>query len=332
MYVWNLRAVAIAIALAIPAASQSPQPPVVALATGTSLTLATASGQIAQRIPLKRPVYAFALSRDRKLLATVAPDTQTGGSLSLLNLQTHTQTRLTTGHLYFQAKDLNKGETEVYDDPQFSPDGRSLAFAIHTDNPGDGNDAVMDSGPIAVMDLATRKVRVLHSTTKIDGQGPCFANDPMWSPDGKWILFNCEDGAFITDAQGAELRGLKWGTDRDASSYAVSWVGNGCVLYARVVDAAPGVHYYDAAEALLFNWHTGKSQSPKPLPGFAKRSVAGLQEASPSAVIRRTDKELAIETDEKTWSFPESMWTRSKPPAAHLLESWPSDHIPTGCE
>ena len=137
-----LQAFCLAASLTIPAIAQSPEEPVVAFATGTTLVLASASGQVTQRVGLGHPLYNFALSSDRKLIVVVAPNTATGGSLSLLDLQTHRQTRLTSGNLYFKASELDKGETEVYDDPQFSPDRRSLAFAIHTDNPGDGNDAI----------------------------------------------------------------------------------------------------------------------------------------------------------------------------------------------
>lgn len=162
--------------LPIAANAQSSNEPVVAFAAGTTLALASATGRVTQRIELGQPLYNFALSSDRKLLVTVAHDTATGGNMSLLNLQTHKWARLTSGNLYFKASELDKSEKEVYDDPQFSPDHRSLAFAIHTDNPGDGNDAISDSGPIAVMDLLSHKVRVLKSTENIDGQGPCFAN------------------------------------------------------------------------------------------------------------------------------------------------------------
>jgi hypothetical protein len=330
-----LLAICLATFVAISAYGQSTKEPVVVFAIETTLTLADSSGQVMQKIELKHPIFNFALSKDRKLLATVALDTETGGNLSLLNLRTHTQTRLTNGNLYFKAKYLDKGETEVYDDPQFSPDGRSLAFAIHTDNPGDGNDAINDSGPIAVMNLQTRKVRVLKSTENIDGQGFCFANKPMWSPDGKWILFNCENGAFITDAQGTTLRDLKLGTDKDSMTEAVSWVGNSCVLYVQSVNAQPGD--YDRDEALLFNVHTSKSQNTAMLLAFPKWSVAGLREASDLAFIRETRSGIFLETNRKKWEFPEIKRILNdryswRAPAAHIIGGWKLSSIPHECK
>ena len=336
MRIGSLRAIVFVASLAIPAIAQTSNEPVVAFATGTTLTLAAASGQVTQKIDLKHPIFNFALSKDRKLLITVAPDTETGGNLSLLDLETRTQTRLTNGHLYFKANQLNQGETEVYDDPQFSPDGRSLAFAIHTDNPGDGNDAINDSGPIAVMDLQTHKTRVLKSTENIDGQGPCFANNPMWSPDGRWILFNCEAGGFITDVRGTALRDLKLGTDQDAYSYAVSWVGNSCVLFLQS-HTTNGSLDPGKDEVLLYNSRTSSSQKPALWKAFPSWSATGLREASDSAFILESRAGKTIETNGKEWTFPAARRVFSgqyswKVPAAHIIGAWQPSSIPHGCE
>lgn len=330
-----LRAIVFSAIATVPAVAQTSDEPVVAFVTATTLNLAASSGKVTQKIDVKKPVYNFALSGDRKLLVTVSADTATGGNLYLLNLQTHTQTRLTNGHLYFKTKDLDRDETEVYDDPQFSPDGRSIVFAIHTDNPGDGNDAINDSGPIAVMDLQTRKARVLKSTENIGGEGLCFANTPMWSPDGKWILFNCENGAFITDAGGTTIRELKLGTDQNTMAYATSWVGNSCVLTVQNIEVQPDNKESD--EILLFNLHTSKSRSPAALFASPKWAVAGLIEASESAFIRRSDSGISIETNEKTWGFSEiqrefkeqSSW---RAPAAHIMGGWHPSSIPQECK
>ena len=330
-----LRAIVFSAAATIPAIAQTSDEPVVAFVAGTTLNLAAPSGKITQKIDVKNPIYSFALSKDRKLLVTVSADTATGGNLYLLNLQTHAQARLTNGHLYFKTKDLDKDETEVYDDPQFSPDGLSLVFAIHTDNPGDGNDAINDSGPIAVMNLRTRKVRVLKSTENIGGEGLCFANTPKWSPDGKWILFNCESGAFITDVAGTTIRELKLGTEANTIAYATSWVGNSCVLTVRNIEVQPDNKESD--EILLFNPHTSKSGSPATLFSSPKWAVSGLIEASESVFIHRSDSGISIETNEMTWSFPEIQrefkerlsWRAS---AAHIIGGWHPLSIPQECK
>ncbi len=332
----RLTAFCFAATLAIPSCAQSSNDPVVTFAIGTKLTLATSSGQVAREIHLKHPVYDFALSKDRKQLVTVSPDTETGGNLSLLDLQTQAQIQLTNGHLYFKAKDLNKGETEVYEDPQFSPDGRSLTFAIHTDNPGDGNDAINDSGPIAVMEMKTRKVRVLKSTENIDGQGFCFANTPMWSPDGKWILFNCEAGGFITDVRGTTLRDLKLGTDQDPNAYAVSWVGNSCVLFVQS-HTTNGSLDPSKDEVFLYNLRTSSSQKLASWTALPSWRTAGLREASESVFILESHAGRTIETKGKEWTFPATQRVFSghyswKAPAAHIIGGWQVASIPHGCE
>jgi len=331
-----LQALCLAASLTIAANAQSSDEPVVAFATGTTLALASATGRVTQRFDLGHPVYNFALSSDRKLLVTVAPDTATGGNLSLLDLQTHTQTRLTSGHLYFKASELNKEEKEVYDDPQFSPNRRSLAFAIHTDNPGDGNDAINDSGPIAVMDLQSRKVRVLKATENIDGQGLCFANSPMWSPDGKWILFNCEDGAFVTDTQGDSLRDLKLGTDQDAETSAVSWVGNSCVLYLQS-HTTNGSLDPSKDEVLLYDLRTSSSWKPASKMRFPSWIATGLREATDSAFILESSAGKTIETSGKEWTFPATRmefngYYSRRAPAAQIISGWQPSLIPRECE
>lgn len=330
-----LRAIVFSAVASVPVIAQTSDEPVVAFVTESTLSFAASSGKITTKIDLDRPVYNFALSADRKLLVTVSADTATGGNLYLLNLQTHAQKKLTNGHLYFKAKDLDKDETEVYDDPQFSPDGRSLVFAIHTDNPGDGNDAINDSGPIAVMDLQTRKVRVLKSTENIGSEGLCFANTPMWSLDGRRILFNCENGAFITDVGGTTTRQLKFGTVQSPDGYAVSWIGNGCVLTMQESEDQPTGQ---SKENLLFlNLSTSEAQSSVALFAAPNRPTAGLIEASESTFIRRVDSGLSVETDGKTWSFPEIRWEFKdryswRNPPAHILGGWKPSSIPQECK
>jgi Tol biopolymer transport system component len=334
MRIRPLQAVVFVASFAISAIAQNPEEPVVAFAHETTLTLASASGQTVQEIKLKHPVYDFALSKDRKLLVTVAPDTEHGGNLTLINLQTHTQTQLTNGHVFSKAKDLNKGETEVYGDMQFSPDGQSLVFGIHGNLPGDGNDAYENSGPFALMNLKTRSIQILKSTGNIDGQGPCSEEHPMWSPDGKWILFNCEDGALITDVQGKTLRDLKLEPEGDWRTGAVSWFGNGCVLYSRTPEINGSLNL-EGDEVRLLNLHTNQVQDPKTVFAFPNRSVSGLIEASDDAFIRWSNdgEKLAIETRETKWLFPNAQYPRVTDGAsAHVLGGWLPAEIPIECK
>jgi hypothetical protein len=241
---------------------------------------------------------------------------------------------MTNGHLYF--RHLNKGETEVYADLQFSPDGKKVVFGIHGNTNDDGNDAEENSGPFAIYDIASHKIRVLKSTEKIDGQGACSEWNPMWSPDGKWILFNCEDGAFITDARGTSLRDLKLGTDREALTAAVSWVGNGCVLYVQShTDASNLNQRRDGIR--LFNLHKSDSQISPGLPVLPKESLAGLRESSDEAAIMQSGSGVAVETRGKVWTFPEieyefDGYRSRRAPAAHIIGGWRPSSIPPGCE
>jgi hypothetical protein len=326
--------VALVAVLSFPATAQTSNEPVVAFVSGTTLTLAASSGQVIQKIDLKHSVYDFALSKDRKLLVTVSPDTPNGGNLSLVDMRSHLKTRLTNGHLYF--KKLNKGETEVYADPQFSPDGKSVVFGVHGNVNNDGNDAEENSGPLAVYDIASHKIQVLKSSTNIDGHGECSEWNPMWSPDGKWILFNCEDGAFITDARGTTLRELKLGTDEEAGTSAVSWVGNGCVLYVQShTDASSLDQERDGIR--LFNLRTSESQISTALPALPKESLAGLRESSNDAAIMESSSGVAIETRGKVWTFPEieqvfDGYHSRKAPAAHVIGGWQFSSIPPECK
>jgi hypothetical protein len=332
MWMGLFRAVPFAAVTATCLIAQTPNDPVVAYSVGTTLTLANASGEATEQIKLNHPIYGFALSKDRRNLITVTPATEHGGQLALLNLRTHIETRLTHGRMYF--KHLEKGETEVYSDPQFSPDGHSIVFGVHGNLPGDGNDAYENSGPVAIMDLRGHFIKILKSTTDIDGQGECSESDPMWSPDGKWILFNCEDGAFITDIQGKTLRNLKLEPEGDWGTGAVSWVGNGCVLYTRTPQLQ-GSWNHDGDELRLLNLHTNKAEDAKRLMNLPNLKISGLIEASDRALIRQSNSgdELFIETSKKMWEFPNAQALRTTNGAsAHVIGGWSSNIEPRECE
>jgi len=248
-----------------------------------------------------------------------------GGPLDLVDLRTQAVSRLLTGPFYFKQLDKEENEVEVYADPRFSPDGKSLVFAVHSNRDGDGNDAVMGSGPLAVMDLATRKVRILKSTEKID-QYPCYTNSPRWSPNGKRILFACEDGSLLTDAAGTSLTELNLAIDKDGDAVAVNWVGDNCILFfGTKVRPAPGP---DLPEDLhLFNLKTSKTLSQRQIFSAPFESLNSLSEATDRAILRRYftgTPGVILETSGSTWKFPSDT-------PVHLLDGWKQNEIPSDC-
>jgi len=301
------------------ATGQAPEKSTIAYVSGTTLTVTTPSGLVTNTVKLQQPVHDFALSHDRRLLVTAASLSAYGGPLALFSLQSGQWSRLTSGPVYFTR--LPRGEKEVYADPRFSPDGTRIAFAIHLNSPGDDNDVIDASGPIAVMDLSNHRVRVLKSTTNIDGTGPCFANTPLWSPDGNRILFSCETGAGVTDAGGTTLQQLQMGTNEELWTAALSWVGNSCVLYVQAVDA----NKFDTYEVRLLDLRTGKSKDATTALKVAHEAFAGLVEAAEKVTIRRTKSDLYIDTPSKHWRLPGTSH-------AHLTGGWSVAAMPPACQ
>ncbi len=308
---------------------QSAPPPVVAIASGSSLSLYDAAGTAAQRINLRNPVAGFALSPDHSKLVIVSPDTEHGGALIAIDLKTGIRKKLTGAPFAFQH--LDKGETEVYDGPAFSPDGRYLVFAVHGNRPGDGNDAEENSGPLAVLDFQTGKVRILKATNNIEVSEPCSESDPQWSGDGKWILFNCEDGAFLTDARGNILRDLRIDQD-DAGASAIGWVGAHCVLYVQT-PTKDGKFDFDRESVKLLELPSLHSTDASQFVDRFNHSKGGLEQASQYGVIRRTDLTLTIETARKQWEVTLGKdWYSPQTGAARLLTRWEPSMVPAVCK
>jgi hypothetical protein len=310
------------------AISQSLSPPVVAIASGPDLSLYDASGKVVQHIDLKHPVAGFALSPDRSKLVVVLPDTEHGGALILIDLKTGSRKKLTAGPFAF--RHLNPGEKEVYDSPAFSPDGRRLVFAVHGNQPGDGNDAFENSGPLAILDLDEGNPKVLKATNRIPGEaeGPCSEGDAQWSPNGRWILFNCEDGAFLTDPQGKTLRNLNIGT-ADGGSSAVGWVGTRCVLYAQTPEK-DGHFDFDHESLKVLNLTNSQSSDAGFMFSEFRGRTSALLRASQDALIRGIWPETVVVTKGRTWKFKQP---NQGPPTVvvQLLTGWDPSSIPFAC-
>jgi hypothetical protein len=165
----------------------------------------------------------------------------------------------------------NEGGPEVYADPEFSPDGKQIVFAIHGQTTGD---LVEASGPLAILDLSTRRVRIIEATMHVDVGGVAYANRPHWSPDGNRILVNFENSAAVTQATGRELKHLDdmIPNPQGEGLYAFGWVGTRCVLYnlpERMRDVS-------TARIQILVLDTGRSAPADPLipPGLQTGVVA----------------------------------------------------------
>jgi hypothetical protein len=221
------------------------QKPSVAYADGREVVLASADGQVLQRTPVTVDIGAIAFSPASGRLV-IQSEGEWGGNLYLVEPHTGLLRNLIPRPLYFKKltkndKDvpesererINREEHEVYADPEFDPTGNLLVFAVHDSGPG-AWDAVLASGPLAVLNFHDFEARVLESTLLKEQDGPAYASDPHWSPDGTRILWSHEAGSELTlvgaktsiDLSGwFELKG-------DELGYAECWLDNHSILYA----------------------------------------------------------------------------------------------------
>jgi len=108
-------------------------------------------------------------------------------------------------------------------DPDIAPDAMHLAFNTISEKPG---------RHIAVADLATKNVTVFGKIIPSDN---CYR--PLWSPDGKQILFNIFVDADwqlgLIDADGREFRYLRRGATKSGPHYSACWSPDGRSIYAH---------------------------------------------------------------------------------------------------
>ena len=204
-------------------------PPDVAYSVNGVLFFATRSGAVMRTIRTRLPIRDFTVSPDLERVIFISKDaTDWGGPLYLFDAKANTVQLLTAGPYWLKRN--TKAAREVYSDPDFSPDGAKVVFAIHTTPSGD---LVEASGPLASMNLKTRQVKVLRSTTEFDSVGPAFANHPSWSPDGTHILVSFEIGFSLVPPNGSTIRSIEPQQLPEESDWdtGFGWLGNGCVLY-----------------------------------------------------------------------------------------------------
>jgi dipeptidyl aminopeptidase/acylaminoacyl peptidase len=259
---------------------------------GGVLRIATDSGRVLRIVQLTPKIGDFAISPDGSTVVFTPWGTEYGGPLYIANVAVGKPELLVRRRLFVRG--------EVYSEPDFSPDGRQVVFAIHGRAKGD---LVEASGPFAVVDLTTRKVHVLPSTMNLDSGGVAFANDPRWSPDGKRLLLNFESDAAVADAKGENLMKLSSVVPKTEGRWfhGEGWFGNSCIVYTLGADqrAAQG------APARVLNVRTLKTKAASDLLSVAPQSLIGLDSVSMPIWVRSTaDGERIVEGTGSPWRVP----------------------------
>ncbi len=291
--------------------------PVVGYAIKGVLYFASRSGAVVRTIRTRLPIGDFSVSPDLNTVVFVSTDaTDWGGPLHLFDSKTNTVQRLTAGPYWLKRN--TKEAREVFSDPDLSPDGTSVVFAIHTAPSGD---VVEASGPLASMNLRTRQVRVLRSTTDFNGGGPAFANHPIWSPDGTQILVSFEIGFSLVSPNGNTIRSIEpsdlpQGSDWDTG---FGWMGNECVLYGFGHDGV-------AREAAVLHLSSGKSAPLSSLSGITLGNGSDIQMIQASASLLL----VSAENGSRLYDIVERRQLAAFPPGARLLHKLPSKVV--GCD
>ncbi|HEY3930356.1 MAG TPA: hypothetical protein VGL89_18430 [Candidatus Koribacter sp.] len=208
-----------------------------------NIVVADSSGDVVRTIPapFKKAVSGIAVDASGTQIVAVVRTFgrgEFGGDLYLWTVRSKTWKKITEGPYVFKKKE--KGHREVYDDPAFGPDGKSIAFVIHYESLFDDNDAVDAVGPAAFIFPSSGKVDVIHSTltngTSDPTGPPWLANSPRWSPNGKLLLLSFEDGFATVELGSGRLHFLKPNIGDNSGTYGVDWVNSSCVLFLAFFD------------------------------------------------------------------------------------------------
>jgi hypothetical protein len=295
--------------------------PAVAYQSGGSLFIATSSGRILKTLKTVPAIGTFAISRDAQQIVFAPlgkkPDSY-GGQLYLLVPPKTVATRLTHGPYY----NKSARSSEVYSNPDFSPDGKQVVFSIHSQSTGD---VVEAAGPFATIDLRSGKIALLDVTLHVPGEawGTAYADSAYWSPDGSHILLNFEDSFALTDQSGQLFENLSSLTTGDDWTSSVGWLGSQCVVYVG------GKDYPDSQKrpAKVLNLKTQKTALLNGVLGLSEQQTTDLVAISGSMRVRRQDGKLAVETRNGQWSIPDTDHKSS----VRLLPSTSEAGIPEEC-
>jgi|HubBroStandDraft_1064217.scaffolds.fasta_scaffold38193_3 hypothetical protein len=303
------------------AQSPSSNSPAVVYQSRGALFIATSSGRILKALKTLPAIGTFAISRDAQQIAFASlgktPNSY-GGQLYLLVPPKTAATRLTHGPYY----NKSAGSSEVYSNPDFSPDGKQVVFSVHSQSTGD---VVEAAGPFATIDLKSRKVALLNATLHVPGEawGTAYADSAYWSPDGSHILLNFEDGFALTDPSGKLFENLSSLTTGDDWTSSVGWLGSQCIVYVG------GEDYPDSQKrpAKVLNLKTRKTALLNEVLGLSEQQTTGLVAISGSMRVRRQDGRLSVETSNGRWSIQDA----DRKSSVRLVPSISEVGIPEQC-
>ncbi len=276
---------------------KSGEAPALTYVSNGGLHLVTATGHNLRVMRTSLRIGSFAISPDAQAVVFTPvpknPDVY-GGQLFLLRDSSNPEL-LTHGPYY----NKSRRPAEVYSDPDYAPDGSRVVFSIHSQPTGD---LVEASGPFAILELKTKKVTVLADTLRVPGEawGTGFASGAFWSPDGRKILLNFEDGSALTDPEGKSLEDLSPLMKGEDWTSSLGWLGSQCVVYVT------GKDYLDARQhpAQFLNLKTHKTGTLDSLLGLTPQQVTNLVAISGAIRVRRIGTDLRVESGTGQWSIP----------------------------
>jgi len=265
--------------------------PALAYSEDGILYLMSRTGEATRRIQASQSIHDFALSPDAKSVAfNSAKWGDYGGPLYLLTVASGSVIRLTPPPAH---------KSEVYGDPEFSPDGTQLAIAVHAQAHGD---IVEGSGPVAIISLATRQMSVVRATADMGGGWPAFSNQPHWSPDATRLLVNFEVFPAVVPVHAGKLRLLDslMGGGGAVWAEALAWLGSRCVVYADGKDP----NQTDRNPARVLNLVTGATKPASKVLGVPDADVTDIIAFSSDLWVRRDRSKLVVESGHALWKLP----------------------------
>ncbi len=294
--------------------------PLAAYSSGDSVSLVSRAGKVVSTIKLPVKVGEFTFSPDLKKLVVVTPHPgEAGGRMYLYSLASGRLQRIPAHAVLPQS-----GRTEVYSDPQFSPDGTQLFFSTHSQAEGDLYET---GGPIAKLDLKSLRANVLPWTIEV------FTDDPMLSPSGREFFLPDEEQ--VVDTNGTTLfdfhdlkleKPFKWAFD-------VAWVGNSCVLD----EEGKSAYYPLKSETSYFvlDLKTLKNVSTVKILGLPDRELAGLVSYKfPYAIVKGTEDLAGNQESAYFLVSPGGSRTKVAPGDAAVVQVLPNNRtgdLPTEC-